>query len=142
MINSLIDLSVHRLGLADFNHVTTVRSTLSQDKDRLLGSLEYIKPAGGTNVCPALDCAMGMFKDTSSQRVIIIVTDGSPLDDPYTKIKAMLKSGIRIIAIGVGSSINERNLRKMAGEGDAYHLDDMSQLQDAFETVMNKIMKA
>lgn len=141
LVSDLVDLSVHRLGLIRFNDTPCVLSSLSQNKEKLRNCIDNILASGGTYVIPALETACSMFKSGGNARTVIIVTDGNPLDAPYNYVDKCLKSGIRIIAIGAGRGINDNQLQKLAGKGDCYHIDNMAELKNIFETVINKIME-
>ena len=53
----------------------------------------------------------------------------------------MRSKDVRVIAIGVGNSINERFLKQLAGNGLYYTINNMNELEDTFRTAIPAIME-
>ena len=75
--------------------------------------------------------------------MIIMVSDGVPFDpdEALRKTTSLRKKGIRIIAIGVGNSINKAFLKQLAGDGLYYTIKNMSELENTFRTAIPAIME-
>ena len=91
---------------------------------------------------PAFKMARDILTDSTSNKVVIVVTDGDPWDEPESFAKRMIEAGVRIIAIGAGNSIKTKNLRAIASPDDYYKINNMQELKETFKTVVNKIMEA
>ena len=90
----------------------------------------------------AAAAARDILTDSTSNKVVIIVTDGDPWDAPESFAKRMIESGVRIIAIGAGNDIKTKNLQAIASPDDYYKINNMQELKETFKTVINKIMEA
>ena len=86
--------------------------------------------------------ARDILTASTSNKVVIVVTDGDPWDEPESFAKRMIEAGVRIIAIGAGNSIKTKNLQAIASPDDYYKINNMQELKETFKTVVNKIMEA
>ncbi len=143
LIDKIIDLSVHRLGLITFETYSKLLYPVGHDKGVLCKKIEDIVDAGGTNMLPAFREAEKALKDSPNSKVIIMVSDGDPFDpgETLSKARQLEKKGIKIIAIGVGSSINRNFLRDLAGSGLYYTISNMNELESTFQTAIPAIME-
>lgn len=144
LIKDIIDLSVHRLGFVFFDHNAKLESNLVNNKDRLCKIINDVpdRVDGGTNMYPAFREAEKALKNSTNNKVIIMVSDGDPFDESETLIKArnLEDMGIKIIAIGVGN-IKETFLRNLAGNGLYYTINNMNQLEETFRVAIPAIME-
>lgn len=142
LVEDMIDFSIHRIGVIKFNDVSELLSPLTDNRANMLQEkINNIVAQMGTNMVGALHKAYDELEKSSNDRVIIIVTDGSP--DRRTQTvnyaKELKEKGIRIIGIGAGAGVNEECLKQIASENDFYKLDTMSELRDTFERVIQRI---
>ena len=142
LFNELIDLKLHRIALINFENKPYLCSSLSHDAFALTKCLDKISADGGTNMIPAFKMARDILTDSTSNKVVIVVTDGDPWDEPESFAKRMIEAGVRIIAIGAGNSIKTKNLQAIASPDDYYKINNMQELKETFKTVVNKIMEA
>ena len=143
LVNEIIDLSVHRLGLVPFANHARLAYPLGNNRDDLRNRIQCISTDGGTNMLPAFREAENALKGSTNSKVIIMVSDGQPFDPDETLIKArnLEKLGIKNIAIGVGNNINRNFLRDLAGSGLYYTISNMNELEDTFRTAIPAIME-
>ena len=142
LVNEMIDLSVHRMGVVTFDWNAHLLCNLTHDNYQLRRVINNILTTyGSTNMVDALQQAGNALRGSANEKVILIMTDGYPDDNSGTLdwARRLTSQGIRIYAIGVGG-INFDFLRQMAGRENTMVIDSMSKLADAFKSVMNSIM--
>ena len=143
LVNDIIDFSVHRLGLIPFENRARVAYPLGTDQKALCAKIDAISAYGGTDMFPAFREAENALDGSANSKVIIMVSDGDPFDPDETLLKAdaLERKGIKIIAIGVGNSINKQFLQKLAGNGLYYTISNMKELESTFRTAIPAIME-
>lgn len=143
LVDEIIDLSVHRLGLVTFANKSYLAYSLGNNQNDLRNRIANLSADGGTNMFPAFREAESALKSSTNNKVIIMVSDGQPFDPNETLIKArnLEKQGIKIIAIGVGNYINKTFLRDLAGSGLYYTISNMNELENTFRTAIPAIME-
>ena len=142
LVNEMIDLSVHRMGVVTFDWNAHLLCNLTHDNNQLRRVISNILTTyGSTNMVDALQQAGNALSGSANEKVILLMTDGYPDDNSGTLdlARRLTRQGIRIYAIGVGG-INFSFLRQMAGSENTMVIDSMSKLADAFKSVMNSIM--
>ena len=146
LFTRMIDFSVHRMGFITFDSSVKRLSPLTNKADRLESLLDDLRAGGVTDLLSALQVAEENLRASSNRKVIIIVTDGYPYPcDPYEVLRCannLKNNSIRIVTIGAGSDIGEDFIRDISSPGDAYKIDDMSKLQETFETALLAIFEA
>ncbi|MFI5337135.1 MAG: VWA domain-containing protein [Opitutales bacterium] len=111
LITSLLDgLKGERVGLLLFSGTAFLQSPLSSDYEVLREFLPALKPdylpEGGTNYQALLETAMQSFGTSAADRYLIILSDGEATDDDWKPLVDQLKAkGIRVIGLGVGTSV-------------------------------------
>lgn len=119
-----------RIGLVTFAGSSFLECPLTIDYAAFLMTLDDayvgIIPRGGTAIAQALRTAMDSFeKGAEADRAIVLITDGEDHEgDPLSLIPDLKKAGIRVYAIGVGST--EGELIPDAEQGQAGFLKDRS----------------
>ena len=143
LIDEIIDLSVHRLGIISFETYSKLLCPLGKNQKDMHDKVESLVDAGGTNMFPALRDAENALSGSPNSKVIIMVSDGDPFDPSETlnKARQLERKNIKIIAIGVGNSINKKFLRDLAGSGLYYTIGNMNQLEETFRTAIPAIME-
>ena len=143
LASEIIDLSVHRLGLVRFDNYAKLLSPLAQDKQGFINKINALHADGGTNMLGAFKEADDALNGSVNSKVVIMVSDGDPFDPNETliKVERMRSKDVRVIAIGVGNSINERFLKQLAGNGLYYTINNMNELEDTFRTAIPAIME-
>lgn len=143
LVNEIIDLSVHRLGLIPFDNHARLSYPLGNNRNDLCNRIKIMSADGGTYMLPAFREAEKALNNSSNNKVIIMVSDGQPFDPNETlfKAKALENRGTKIIAIGVGNNINKSFLRDLAGSGLYYTIKNMNELEDTFRTAIPAIME-
>ena len=90
--------------------------------------VNFLEGMGGTNLYGAMDCALKLAEDQTTD--ILLLTDGEVWLDDDTK-NAVLKKGIRIFTMGIGSAVAQDVVQQLADDtGGACELvsptEDMS----------------
>ena len=143
LVNEIIDLSVHRLGLISFDNNVSLIYSLGNNRKELCNRIKNISADGGTYMFPAFRMAENALNNSTNNKVIIMVSDGQPFDpaETLTKARHLERNGTKIIAIGVGNSINKTFLRNLVGSGLYYTIKNMSKLEETFRTAIPAIME-
>ena len=145
LFSKMIDFSIHRLGFITFDSYVSRLSPLTNDPNKLDALLNKLHAAGVTDLLAALQTVDDDLSASSNKKVIIIVTDGYPYpcnpNDVLFLANKLKKKGIRIVTIGAGSDIGEDFIKKLSSPGDAYKIDNMSKLQETFETALLAIFE-
>ena len=101
----------NRIGIVAFGGSPYLVSPLTQDRERLIKSLEGVQIGlveDGTAIGSAIACAANHLKDTEAkERLIVLLTDGDNNAGkvmPRTAAEAAKALGIRIYTIGVGTN--------------------------------------
>ena len=105
------DSPKHRAGVVLFNGRTYVLCPLGEITDIMIEQISQIQADGSTELGPALRDVEKLFLDSSRQRNILLITDGET--ESYISYQA---KGIRIIAAGIDTAVNDELLRKLARE--------------------------
>lgn len=143
LVNEVIDLSSHRLGIISFESHAALICPLGTKKKEMCRKIDEITAAGGTYMLKAFREAEKALDGSTNTQVIIMVSDGEPFDPDETLMKtlALRERGVRIIAIGVGNSINKDFLKMLAGDGLYYTINNMNELEGTFRTAIPAIME-
>lgn len=112
-----------------------------ENREKLANSLSGLNSNGGTDCSVALHNAINNLNDDTRAKCIILLTDG--VDDPYNSydydeiIESANDKGINIFTIGLGSSVNEELLNRIADEtyGKYFSIDDTSELFNCFTEI-------
>lgn len=130
------------------NATTLVSPTAITDSNKeTIKQKIVLSASGGTSFDNSLDRAISLLnsmpKKTLNNEIlknyILFLSDGqSSVGD--TQIAELVKWGYNVIAIGVGNSVSESELQKMATEsGGSYaHVSDPSQIDSVFEQVQGE----
>jgi Ca-activated chloride channel family protein len=110
LIQSLLDrLHGERVGLVVFSGTAFLQSPVSPDYEILREFLpnlgpDYL-PEGGTNYRELIETSIDAFGGgTAADRYLIILSDGEATDDDWRdKVGELVKRGIRVIGLGVGT---------------------------------------
>lgn len=142
LVDELIDLSCHRVGIIKFASFATVATIMSQNSSSITKAIKNISSGGATDIADALRLAnddLLTFADPN-KKIVILVTDGeSPEAPAIIQSDRLKKRGIRIVTIGVGSDIDSRILKTLATKNDYYHIDTIDNLKDIFVKVSNSL---
>ena len=142
--NSFIDQmssSTDQVGVVSFDHIITLRQTLTTDFAAAKAQINALTDGGTTNFGDAVQAASdelnGVRHRSNAAKVMIFMSDGEPNEpwaqDPptyaVTKATAAKASGIRIYTIGLGA-FDPTVLQQMASSIDYYYAaptsDDLS----------------
>ena len=149
LINEMIDLSVHRMALINFDSSPCMRCRLTSDARALTNPLYDIMVGGATDMVAAFRVAFGELENSTRQKIVLMVTDGYPYTgygnndyaDTISYAQDLRQRGVKIIAIGVGENFNKGFLDELAGEKNSFTINNMTQLTATFERVMNALAR-
>ena len=101
-----------------------VKSTPTNDLDRLKWAIDSLTPIGSTPLSEGLYDARNLLRPRAGvQRVFVVMTDGHP-DDPdgtVAEVHRLRSSGARVITIGVGAEVEGDFLSSLASGPQDYH---------------------
>ena len=147
LVNNIIDLNVHRLGLVSFSSTAEKLSDLTSNKENLLNIIDGIQTRGTTNMRDAISLATDMLKNSTNNKAMIILTDGHPDIPERTKenSKTAKENDIRVITIGSGNHADYSLLKQISSKQgethDAYKISEMNKLTETFKTIMNSLSR-
>ncbi|SDL00581.1 vWA domain-containing protein [Natronorubrum texcoconense] len=131
-----------RGALVEFESSSRLVEQLTTDHDKLNSSIESLSVGGGTNTGAGLQDGIDELEannwDNRSKTIILLADGGTNRgSDPVGIASEAAETGIDISTIGLGSGIDEDELRAIAGEanGDFYHVENSEDLPDTFERV-------
>lgn len=155
LFSGIIDLSVHEIGLIRFNDKAQILTPkFTNDFETLKKATFELKASGRTIYHKALEDAIKLCQiANNSNKVVIMLTDGVPLDDQNDidrNLKILENQDIPFITIGIA---NEKGLRKEGleyikgissidketGEKYFYSIDNIDELANVFKKVMNNL---
>ena len=116
-----------QVALVPFSTTAEVLQPLTPDLDKIVQSLRSVEPIGMTNMRPGLELAlaehMGPMARTGVPKIVILMTDGRPTDQPQALAAAesVKAAGITLITIGLGSDLDADILRRMSSSTDLYY---------------------
>ena len=141
LITEMIDLSVHRMALMNFDSYSYMLCHLTNDKDALTKKLSKIEATGSTEMVGAFRAAYNELANSTRRKIALMVTDGYPdyAEETVSYVNSLRKKDLTIIAIGVGKGFNKSFLDKMVGAKNAFTVEKMSELSKIFKHVMNAI---
>lgn len=145
LINEIIDLDVHRLGIIGFGQRVVEISPLSKDKINLTLSIDHLDTYGGTSMDEAISMGKFVLENSKNRKVLMIVTDGAPNSRTSTTraANAAIEKGIDIITIAAGSDADRYYLSGLASEKKyAFSIRNMGQLAKMFETAVAQYLAA
>ena len=143
MISSMIDLSIHKIGLIEFESYSSTLSYLSNDVNALLNAVQRLSCKGGTDIADALrEARQELFRNRpdKNRELVILVTDGGSSEESAIAQGKILKdTGVRVVTIGVGNSVNESLLKEIASQNDYYQIDTMDKLKEIFKKISSSL---
>jgi len=141
MVSSMIDLSIHRVGLVEFESYANTLSYLSNDKSSLLNAISKLSCKGGTDIADGLrETRQEVLKRAENSKLVILVTDGGSSENPAIKQSNKLKNmNTRLVTIGVGHGVNESLLQNIASNYDYYQIDTIDELSNIFQKISSSL---
>jgi hypothetical protein len=123
---SMQDTPPDRAGLVSFNETNSLDQVLTTNASALIAKINALSASGNTAIADAVGLARSNMPASSSQRVIVLLTDGNPNVPEQNPVQAALDAaiaatndGIRVITIGLGLDVSESLLLEMASANDA-----------------------
>lgn len=153
VVNDLIDKlkGNYKFGAGKFTFEYTELSKLTSDKENVKKRVSTIKTVAesftGTYIGVGLEGGISLFTDegTLNRRYIILLSDGKDTDDKEkyddelleNQIAAAKEKGIKVYTIGLGSTIDETNLKQIAADtnGKYYFAATADDLEDTFNQI-------
>jgi len=139
-----------RIGLVIFGDMAYIASPLTYDKKTFNEILSRIYPgiAGpSTAIYDALFLSTNLFKTSKAKnKIIILITDGIDNSSQTPKdlvISTLKKEKIKVYTIGIGVSINAKDLENIAKKtgGKFFWVNNAKELKNVYENI-NKLEKS
>lgn len=144
LISETLDLRTHMLGIITFGSDAHSVCGLTQDRNKLLTSVNSISTFGTTNMSDAFVMADKKLASSNHEKAVIVITDGIP-NAPYSakQLADTLKShDISIATIGVQDADNNFLRSISSGDNLSFMVKDISKLSDTFgQAVQNLLSK-
>ena len=126
-------------------------SSLAADKQRLIGLINRIEPAGSTALHAGWQAGANQVREHlvgGGLNRVLLLTDGlanvgeTNADNIATDVKRLAVAGVGTTTMGVGNDYNEDLLEAMArsGDGNYYYIESPKQLADFFQTELLGLM--
>ena len=114
-----------------------VRLEKVRSKGEIEDKIATIRPAGGTNMYPALEIAHRRLRDADTKlKHIILVSDGKSKqpDDAYALAREMAQDKITVSTVAIGADADRKLMQNIAdlGLGRYYETDDAGSLPRIF----------
>lgn len=140
-----------RCAVIGFTYSTSIKQSLTSDKDLLNSAVDRLYASGGTEIYRGIDAAIKMFEDNESERqkFIILLSDGA--DESITRSLESAsragQNGIRIFSLMIGDgtlqmqniAINSNGIYKNAPSSEdigkimSYFASEVLMLQDEIQ---------
>ena len=137
-----IELGTDWVTVIGFSSRAQLLQELDARIDKLSTAISSLGPGGGTNIADGLLAALDELTSERHRQeasgVIILLSDGqSPAQDAAQQAKS---AGLRVVTIGLGTDVEETELRSAASSpGDYYSSPDANQLEAIFLDVARSI---
>ena len=148
-ILELLDVRIHRVGLASFSTGATLDVPLTSSVAEVVDGINRLQAEGETNIAAGLDRAAANLRDFGRRDalpVIILVTDGRYSDrtgDPRPIAMNARNAGTQIFAIGLGSDVDVTLLTDLAGGADHYFAAPTpSQLYPIYQQILRQVLSS
>jgi|GEM_PF-51404 len=129
-------------GLVGYSSGATLRHALTGDHDSLNASISGLSAGGGTDTEAGIRRAITELETNDNEdrpNLIVLLSDGHSNSNshPREAAETAADSGIEISTVGLGSGIDEAELRDIANitGGGFYHVQNAEDLPDTFERV-------
>ena len=141
MVLEMIDLTVHKVGLVEFESHASTLSYLSNNQNSLKSAIAQLSCKGGTDIADGLrETRQKVLARAENSKLVILVTDGGSSESPaVAQSETMKQENTRIVAIGVGHGVNERLLKQIASSGDYYQIDSIDGLANIFQKISSSL---
>ena len=143
LIQEMLDLSVHRLGIITFGDVDTLLCGLTRDKSQLMLAVDRVTVRGQTRMHSAIIHARDELKNSNNKKAIIIITDGAPDSRNGTEMvaKETKEKGISIATIGVDGA-DSGYLSKIASDDSLnFKVSNIAKLSDTFGQAVENLLR-
>ena len=139
-----------KIGLVIFGNIAYIASPLTYDKKTFNEILSRVYPgiAGqSTAIYDALFLSTTLFKNSKAKnKIIILITDGMDNASQTPRdlvINTLKKDKIKVYAIGIGKSVNVKDLKEIATKtgGKFFWIQNPNELKKVYESI-NKLEKS
>lgn len=139
VVNQTIGTDI-RTAVVTFGHQTCLLSSFGTPQADIVHAVQRLSPAGGTLMTEAIEIARDELRaqNTGAHRLAILVTDGYPNSPNSAEIAATdLKSEVELICFGIGASVDEGYLTRLATSPQHYfYADDPRRIPALFEQII------
>lgn len=140
-----------QVGLVSYASSATLDWPLSRSAADVRTAIEGLSASGRTNIADGINKAQeeleSVHHDPNNTPVIILMSDGKHNEPPDTSpgpaADAAKAKGTRIITIGLGTDVDEAELRGLASSlGDYYYAPTRSELEYIYQQIAGSIIGA
>lgn len=143
LIQEILDLSVHRLGIITFGFRDKLLCGLTKDKGQLMYAIDRVEIDGNTNMNSAITHAKDELIHSGNKKAIIIITDGAP-NSKTASAKAAEEArdnGIAIATIGVQGADTDYLRQLSADDNLNFMVSNISQLAETFGQAVENLLR-
>jgi len=140
-----VSLGMSKIAVISFggSHANSECNLTSDYKDIKMSVMKLVA-SGGNPMWDAIDITENKIFDyrINSKKIMIILADGDPGDAQATlaSAKRAKSNNVRIIAIGVGTGVDENFLKKIVSSQDDYHfITDSFNLSETFISIATEL---
>lgn len=147
LINSLVDLDIHRLGVVSFSDTSVVECALTNSRAKLNSAIDRLYSDGGTNLASAISDVTKSLLSSKRRQCMIILTDGRPDSSTAAESQATIakSKGIKVVSIGVSLDTEAKELltrissTKEDGSSYVYLIDSIDELSKVFKSISKEL---
>ena len=155
-VDSVLPATPAKIAVVSFNTTATVNLKFSTDPATIKSAINAIGGSGYTNWEAALALAQIQFPSDGKPHLIVFTSDGDPttsdtggpvvttqpnnhLNPAIIKANAAWTAGTRIITLGVGASVNVKNLIAISSADASYTATSFSTLSATLQDLVTKL---
>ena len=156
MVNEIVDLSVHEIGITTFNNTQEIICPVTSDKEALLKSIPTMSAGWTTRMGDGIGFSTNkLLECKNAEKIIVLMTDGAPDSGDKSNIiseEIRRKHEIRLAVIYIGETssrgyqyaqqVASANCLNSSEKPLFYQSDDMSDLGEIFKSVYADIKLA
>lgn len=129
--------------VSSFNHNNYINCDLTNNKSKLLKSIENFLPDGGTNFNTALiDSSFGallLLEKAKNQKIVVLLTDGEANGNQDKIINLAKSKGIKVFSVVIGIDCPEilKNISSQTGGYCFNNIQTIDEIKSAYRTILS-----
>lgn len=136
---SNLDMRNTSVAIISFETIVSICLNPTKDTKKIMAAIDALSIGGGTE--EPMTSAYNMLNNFASNRYIVALTDGAWGNSEKAKsiAKDCVIDGIEVLAVGIGSSVNESFLREISSMDNMDVLTDVNSMVSAFGNIGQEI---